>query len=59
VCEEVVGLLGARAAIRVRKVVATANEACLGGAGIVVRETRVDISRSLSGLYPLLERLPT
>lgn len=57
VFEEVVGLVGARAAVRVSKVVATADEACFGGAVVVVGEARVDVSSSLSGLYRMLERL--
>jgi hypothetical protein len=56
VLEEVVGLVGARATVGVGKVVATADEACIGGTCIVIREARVDVSRALGSLYWVSER---
>lgn len=48
--EEVLGLVGARGAVRVGEVVAAADEAGRGGAGVVLREGGVDVGGALGGL---------
>lgn len=49
-CDKVVCLGCASAGVRVSKVIAAADEACIGGAGVVTREIRVDVICAFGGL---------